>query len=98
MHLIQSPNNSESAIQYIIGCYRYLSRFNNQQRNWILTRKKMLYYKSTSNNAGLALDIVNASYERTFKEALVVYGIGLQLTDSREQLKQVYLLTKKKKN
>ena len=42
----------------------------------------MLYYKSTANNAGLVLEIVNKAHERTLKEALVVYGTALRLADS----------------
>ena len=42
----------------------------------------MLYYKSTANNAGLVLEVVNKAHERTLKEALIVYGTALRLAEA----------------
>ena len=53
-----------------------------QKNKHVLALKRLLYYKSTANNAGLVLDIVNKAHERTLKEALIVYGTALRLGEN----------------
>ena len=53
----------------------------------------MLYYKSTANNAGLVLEVVNKAHERSLKEALIVYGTALRLTESGKLIDKVERFT-----
>jgi len=63
-------------------CYRIRERHKTQKNKHVLALKRMLYYKSTANNAGLVLEVVNKAHERTLKEALIVYGTALRLAEA----------------
>lgn len=63
-----------------------------QQNKHVLALKRMLYYKSTANNAGLVLDIVNKAHERALKETLVVYAIALKLSENGKSIAHYLLL------
>nr|XP_002126607.1 transmembrane protein 143 [Ciona intestinalis] len=68
--------------------YRSYAMYKSQRNKYILAWKKMLYYKSTSNNRGLVMDAINKGHERSLKEALIVYGIALKLTQTKTSVTQ----------
>nr|CAB3267041.1 transmembrane protein 143-like [Phallusia mammillata] len=65
---------------------RSFAMYKNQRKSYILEWKNMLYYKSTANNAGLVMDTVNRSLERSLKEVLIVYGTALSLAKSGDYI------------
>ncbi|CAK8674572.1 unnamed protein product [Clavelina lepadiformis] len=62
--------------------YRTMALYKSQRQKYILEWKKLLYFKSTANNSGLVLDVINKAHERSVKKALLVYGTALRLTQN----------------
>jgi len=59
--------------------HRFINLHEAEKLDYILSRKKLLYYNNTANNSCVVVKIVNDAYERQFKEALLVYGSALKL-------------------
>ena len=62
--------------------YKTRALYDSQRKKYMLEWKNWLYYRSTANNAGLVMDSINQLHQRTVKEVLIVYGIGLMLSKS----------------